>query len=143
MLSANKKEEQPLRSHMSVSSASCSQWKISYGASANHGEKKKKTKHNMSGWWCGACGMPYDWRKPNRLLTLQVGDTANDLQVLLACSAFGGECDRIVMLKLITNLVKGHFWGGGQWPRRKQQEQVGGSAGVRHFGGRESSRHNE
>ena len=38
----------------------------------------------MSGWWCGACGMPHDWRKPNRLLTLQVGDTANDQIVFLA-----------------------------------------------------------
>ena len=39
--------------------------------SANHGEKKKKTKT--------ACGMPYYWRKPNR--------TANNQIVFLACSA--------------------------------------------------------
>ena len=49
------------------------QWKVT----ANHGEKKKK-KHSVNGWWCGACGacgVPYCWRKPNRLLTLQIGDT--------------------------------------------------------------------
>ena len=49
----------------------------------------------MSGWWCGACGMPCDWRKPNPLLTLQIGDTADDQIVLPAYSALGGECDNI------------------------------------------------
>ena len=32
--------------------------------------------------------MPYDWRKPNRLLTLQFGDIANEQGVFPACCAF-------------------------------------------------------
>ena len=44
--------------------------------STNHGEKKKK--NNMSGRWCGVCGMPFDWRMPKRLLMLLIGDTANE-----------------------------------------------------------------
>ena len=39
----------------------------------NHGDKNEK--NSMSGWWCGACGIPYDFRDPNRLLTLQIGDS--------------------------------------------------------------------
>ena len=44
---------------------------------ANHGEKKKNTKRSIGGWWCGAGGMTYDWRKPNRLLTLHIGNTVD------------------------------------------------------------------
>ena len=42
---------------------------------ANRGEQKKI--NNISGWWCGACGMPCGWRQLNRLITLQIGDTAS------------------------------------------------------------------
>ena len=64
---------EPSRSRMFVNTASGSPWKTScWWVRINHGEKKKK------GWWCGACGIPYDWRKPHRLLTLQIGDPAND-----------------------------------------------------------------
>ena len=36
---------------------------------------------------------PYDWRKPNRLLTLQIGDATNVQVVFLACGAQDGELD--------------------------------------------------
>ena len=71
-------------------------------SSTNHGEKKKK--NNMSVWWCGACGMPFDWRKPERLLALQIGDTANEQVLFTAYSAPNGECDNMIcVLKLVTN----------------------------------------
>ena len=47
--------------------------------------------------------MTYDWREPNCLLTLQIGDTANNQMVFPVYSALGGDCD-----KLITNLLKGN-----------------------------------
>ena len=56
--------------------------------------------------------MPYDWRKPNRLLALQIGDTVSDQIAFSAYSAHGGECDNvIVVLKLVTNLVKENTFG--------------------------------
>ena len=39
--------------------------------STDCGERRKK--NSMSGWWCGACGQSYDWRKPSRLLVVQIG----------------------------------------------------------------------
>ena len=38
---------------------------------------------------------PYDWRKPNRLLTLQIGDAANEQVVFPAYGAPDGECDNL------------------------------------------------
>ena len=70
---------------------------------------KKTGKQHVSGWWCGACGIPYDWRKPNRLLALQIGDTAYEQVCFLAYSAPSGECDNMIcVLKLVTNLVNGN-----------------------------------
>ena len=43
--------------------------------------RRRGHKNRMSGQWCGAFEMPYDWRKPNRLNTLQIGETANDQTV--------------------------------------------------------------
>ena len=48
--------------------------------------------------------MPYDWRKPNHLLTLQIGHTANDQMVFLAYTALGGERDYICVVMLVTKL---------------------------------------
>ena len=75
----------------------------------------------MSG---GACGMPNDWRKLNRLLTLQIGDTAKDQMAFLGVQCALRECDdMIVALKLITYLVKRkQFRCGVQLDR----QQVGG-----------------
>ena len=71
-------------------------------------QRNRRQTNSMCGWWCGVCGMPYDWRKPNRLLTLQIGHTANDQMIFLAYSALGGCDEMIVVLQLITNLVKGN-----------------------------------
>ena len=61
----------------------------------------------MSGWWCGSCGMSYEWRKPNRLPTLQVGVTVQDQIVCAAYAAPDGECNNLICaLRLITNLMK-------------------------------------
>ena len=66
----------------------------------------------MAGWWCGACGQPYDWRKPNRLFTLQFGDTSNAQEVFPAYGAPDGESDNTISaLKLVTNLIKGSKLG--------------------------------
>ena len=40
--------------------------------------------------------MPYDWRKPKRLLTLLIGETANEQVVFTAYSAPNGECDNMI-----------------------------------------------
>ena len=46
----------------------------------------------MSGWWCGACGQPYDLKE-------QV--------VFLAYGAPDGDCDNMIsVLTLVTNLMK-------------------------------------
>ena len=46
-------------------------------------------------------------RKPNRLLTLQFGDTAKEQVVFLAYGAPDGERDNMIsVLKLVTNLMK-------------------------------------
>ena len=48
--------------------------------------------------------MPFDWRKPERLLSLQIGDTANEQVVFTAYSALNGEFENMVcVLKLVTN----------------------------------------
>ena len=66
-------------------------------------EKDAKT-NSTSGWWFGACGQPYDWRKPNRLLTLQFRDTAKEQVVFpLYGGAPNGECDNMISVwKLAT-----------------------------------------
>ena len=56
---------------------------------ADHGEMKKKTKHKHERMVVTLGGMPYDWRKPNRLVTLQIGDTANDQTIFPAYSVLG------------------------------------------------------
>ena len=54
----------------------------------------------MSWWWCGTSGQ----RKPNRLLTLQNGYTANEQVVFSPCGAPDGKCDILICaLKLVTN----------------------------------------
>ena len=58
------------------------------------------------------CGQPYDWRKPNWLLTLQFGDTTNERVGFLSYGAPAGECDNMLStLKLFTNLMKGNKFG--------------------------------
>ena len=53
--------------------------------------------------------MPFDWRKLERLLSLQIGDTANEQVVFAAYSALNGEFDNMIcVLKLVTNLEKGN-----------------------------------
>ena len=57
----------------------------------------------------GACGQPYDWRKPNRLLPLQFGDTTNEQVVFLV---YGAPDDNMISaLKLVTDLRKGKKLG--------------------------------
>ena len=57
---------------------------------------------------CVGCRLPFDWRKQNRLLTLQNEDTANEQVVFRAYNAPGGESHNMVwVLKLVTDLVKG------------------------------------
>ena len=61
---------------------------------------------------CGVCGQLYDWQKPNRLLTLQIGDTANEQVVFPAYGGPGGECDNLICtLKHVMNLMKGKKLG--------------------------------
>ena len=74
--------------------------------STNHRERLKN--NSMGGWWCGACGQPYDFIKSDRLLTLQFGDTTNEQVVFLAHGAPDGECDNMISaVKLITKHDKG------------------------------------
>ena len=86
---------------------------------------KTTKKRVMSGWLCGACEMPYDWRTPNRLVTPQIGDIASDQIVLRAYSAPCGACDNIIFgLTLVTKLVKGKKFGvtvKGQTEGRREQ----------------------
>ena len=66
----------------------------------------------MSVWLCGAWWQPYDRRKPNRLVTLQIGDAANVQVVFPAYGATDGECDHLIcILMLVTNLMKGNKLG--------------------------------
>ena len=61
----------------------------------------------MSSWWCGACWQPYDGRGPNRLVTLQIYDTANEELVFLASGAPDGKCDNLISaLKRVLNLMQ-------------------------------------
>ena len=72
---------------------------------------ERRNKDSTSGWWCGACQQPYVWRKPNRLLTLQIGDTANEQVVLMASGPPDGERDSMTCaLKLaITTDLRRRF----------------------------------
>ena len=55
---------------------------------------------------------PYDCRKPKRLLTLQIGDTANEQVVFPAYGARNGDCDHMISsAKLVTHLMKGNKLG--------------------------------
>ena len=61
----------------------------------------------MSGWWCGACGQPYERIEPKRLVNLQVYDTANKDVVFLASGAPDGKCDNLISaLQLVLNLMQ-------------------------------------
>ena len=83
-------------------------WKTSWGGCPPTMEEAVK-KNSMSGWWCGACGQPYDRRKLNRLQTLQFGNTVKEQLVLLAHRASDGECDNMISaLKRFTNSVEGN-----------------------------------
>ena len=54
----------------------------------------------VHGWWCRAGGQPYEWSKPDRQFTLQIGDTANQQVVFPAYRAPAEEChDMIIALK--------------------------------------------
>ena len=53
--------------------------------------------------------------KPNRLLTLQIGDTANEQVVSPVHGAPDGECDSLMCaLKLVTNVTKRKQSGSGR-----------------------------
>ena len=72
----------------------------------------KNEQNSMSGWWCEACGQACDWSKPNRLLTLQNGDAAQEQVVFLAYGAPDGECGHLICaVELITNLTDGDKLG--------------------------------
>ena len=71
----------------------------------NHGESRNNNSRND--WRCGACGQPYDWRKLDRLLTLQMGDRAQEQVVFLVYGVPDGERDSLICaLNLVTNLTK-------------------------------------
>ena len=57
--------------------------------------------------WCGACGMPCQWRRPNGLLTMQIRDTTR----IRASSQTESATTFFRALKLITQLVKGNKLG--------------------------------
>ena len=74
-----------------------------------HCEPRRKEETHISGWWCGACGMPFKCRQPNGLLTLQIGGTTRDQVVFRAYAAPDGQGDDpICTLKFTTNLVTGN-----------------------------------
>ena len=64
---AQRKEEEP-------SVSVCEQCKLSGGrlVVGVRQSRSKATDKNMSCWWRGDCGQPYDWRKPNFMFTLQI-----------------------------------------------------------------------
>ena len=72
-----RKDEEPSLSHTFVSIEGCSCGRLHVVGPPPTMERAVNRK-SMGGWWCGACGQPYDWRKPNRLLSLQFGDTAKE-----------------------------------------------------------------
>ena len=96
-------EEESSLALTSLSTGCCSQWKISCDGCPplmEHGERRTAC---MVG---GACGQPYDWREPHRLLTLQIGATANEQVVFPTYEVLDGECDHLISaLKCGTNLL--------------------------------------
>ena len=52
-----------IREHFKLFPAEEFLWLVS----TDHEQRRKKNR--MSGWWCGACGQPYDWKRWNRLPT--------------------------------------------------------------------------
>ena len=91
----------------------------------------------LSGCWCGAYGQPYDWRKPNALPTLQIGDAANGQMAFLSYGAPDGEWDNMISaLKLVRNSINGDKLGvvvNGL--SESSKEQTCGGLGDVHFGG--------
>ena len=61
----------------------------------------------MSGSWCGARGQPCDWRKPDRLLTLQIGEATNEQVASPPCGAPDGACDHMICALDLGMVVKG------------------------------------
>ena len=72
----------------------------------NHGEKKKN-KHSMSGWWCGA--RVENRATGGRLFSSQVGHAVHDQIGVSAYAAPGGECDNLFCApKLVSKLLNGN-----------------------------------
>ena len=105
------------------------QWWVS----TNHRGRKK---HSASGWWCGACGLP-NHKKPTRLLTVQIGDTANEQAVFLARGAPDGERDNVVTaLNLVTHLTQENEIGVEvKGLAGSSKSRLAETGGVVHFGG--------
>ena len=55
-------------------------------------------------WWCAICGEMYDWKKPNRLLVVQKGESVNQAKVFRAHAVPQGLCGSLInALKLLAN----------------------------------------
>ena len=67
----------------------CTWW-----VSTGHEDGNNGKKH--CSWCCAACGGPFDWRAPNRILVVQLGANANEAQVFRAHAAPQGLCDNFV-----------------------------------------------
>ena len=100
--------------------------------STHHGKRPKT--NSVSGWWCGACGQPYDRRKAEQ--TAYIADsrqTANEQVGLTADGAPDGECDNMISpLKLVTKLFKkvtGVLNVGGQCKSAGHHGAVGAAQG--------------
>ena len=73
--------KEALRCHTCVRIVTVSRWKSTFGGS----QEGKGTN-----WWCAICGEEYDWKRPNRLLVVQTGESVNQAKVFRgACSASG------------------------------------------------------
>ena len=60
-------------------------------------------KHRPSNWWCGACGMPYNWTEPSGRLVMKRGPNIEDQKVWPTYAALRGLCEHTMCaLKLLT-----------------------------------------
>ena len=78
-----------------------------------HLPRERRKKNSISGWLVvRSLRATYDWRKPNRLLTLQIGDAVDEQVVVPEYWAPDGKCDKMISaLKLVTHLTKGNKLG--------------------------------
>ena len=83
-------------------------------------------------WCCAICGEKYDWKRPNRLLVVQTGDSFEQAKVFKEHAVPQGLCANLInALKLLANqqedgdgLLQKYCEGPGQGEQKRSHGRL-------------------